>query len=766
MSAIRILWRRAWRPRRGDGRPEAAGPRVLLAGGLVALVLALAGSAPAAPAEPGGAPLPERLDNPQHCAFAHHTLAVTLDPETAGLKAIDSLLIVHAPQTPARINAAFLLNRSLEIRKVRASIRSGLDVTSFEQPRWNPCDFWFRPPYTELSGWDDARQVELRLRGSSVWPESILVIIEYNGTVYDSLKPPPESYQRGFETSRGLIDPRGVYLCGQSLWYPLHFEDALTFRLTTHLPDGWESVSQGRRREVPGGVRWDSPEPMDEIYLVAGPYLMRAEDHRGVAVQTFTYGHDDEDLARRYMDATARYLDLYDQLIGPYPFPKFALVENFWQTGYGMPSFTLLGDRVVRLPFIIGTSYGHEILHNWWGNGVFVDADGGNWCEGLTVYGADYLYKERESAQAASEYRRTQLQGYLDYVRTGKDFPLTQFRERHSASSQAIGYGKSMMVFHMLRRRLGDDRFWAGLQDFYARYRFRHASWEDLLDALGAAGGEDLSAFHEQWIVRPGAPLLTLAAADLDLADPGAVALTYTLTQQEPFYDLRVPLRVTYADGQTDDWEVPLSGPEFTETRHLPRQPVSLAVDPDFDIFRRLHRAEVPAALSQLHGADSVTVVLSSAGPAPVVDVGRRLADLLARAKPVGRGSDRELALADLRTGAAWILGQPLWIEGLRDLLPPGVQIDAGAVRILGQSWDRADHTVVLALPHPNDPDEALGVLIGGNPADWEEIWNKLPHYGKYSYLVFAGTTNVAKGIWPVLRSPLRVVWDAEETGR
>src|SRR5690606_3013180 len=119
--------------------------------------------------------------------------------------------------------------------------------------------------------------------------------------------------------------------------------------------------------------------------------------HGDVFAQTFTYADTDSSIYNRYLRGTGRYLDLYEEQIGPYPFAKFALVENFWQTGFGMPSFTLLGDRVIRLPFILDTSYGHEILHNWWGNGVFVNVEEGNWCEGLTTYGADYAYKEQES---------------------------------------------------------------------------------------------------------------------------------------------------------------------------------------------------------------------------------------------------------------------------------------------------------------------------------------------------------------------------------
>ena len=58
----------------------------------------------------------------------------------------------------------------------------------------------------------------------------------------------------------------------------------------------------------------------------------------------------DAALADRYLSATARYIEMYRGLIGPYPYGKFALVENFWETGYGMPSFTLLGPHGHPLP--------------------------------------------------------------------------------------------------------------------------------------------------------------------------------------------------------------------------------------------------------------------------------------------------------------------------------------------------------------------------------------------------------------------------------
>jgi hypothetical protein len=77
-----------------------------------------------------------------------------------------------------------------------------------------------------------------------------------------------------------------------------------------------------------------------------------------------------------------------------------------------MPTLTYLGIDVLRLPFIRSTSLGHEVLHNWWGNGVYPDYARGNWSEGLTTFMADYAYREREGGEAATAARLAWLRDY------------------------------------------------------------------------------------------------------------------------------------------------------------------------------------------------------------------------------------------------------------------------------------------------------------------------------------------------------------------
>lgn len=711
------------------------------------------------------------FENPARTACVHHEIDVDLDPQTAVLKGSDRFILIHPAGVPGDLPAPFLLNRNLAIETMTAE-PSG-DLSWIERERWEPRDFWERPEYPDLDGLDHARQVDLywsapggKKHARASWPETLAVSVRYEGVVYDSLRS-GAAYQRGFETTTGLIDPRGAFMSGTTLWHPYRPGERFTFAVRARVPEGWETVSQGARMDplMEAGTRltgWRCVQPMEEIYLIAGPYVLREDDHDGIRVQAFTYGKDDDSLATAYIDATGDYLDLYGNLIGRYPFEKFALVENFWQTGYGMPSFTLLGDRVIRLPFIIHTSYGHEILHNWWGNGVFVDPTHGNWCEGLTAYGADYLYKERESADAARDYRRTVLQDYRDYVRTGRDFALTEFRSRDDASSQSIGYGKSMMLFHMLRSRLGDQSFWNALGSFYAGYLFQSASWQDLLTAFGAQpGGDslDVKRFHDEWIARPGAPMLKLVSADLQPAETRGVDLRIRLSQEPPVYTLDVPVRATLADGRAISFKVPMNAAETEARLRLPEAPRSLAVDPDFDLFRRLHPQEIPVALSGVMGADSLIAVLPGNA-----DAASRKAyeELMREWRPDSSYTVIEEAGSSPQRMAgkgAWLFAEPVWWPSMAASLPPELKIDADSFTLSGTKYDRRKYTLAAALPNPAGDEESMAILIAPSPEAASAAGRKLTHYGKYGYLVFEGANNIAKGSWTPGRSPLTVTW-------
>jgi hypothetical protein len=235
----------------------------------------------------------------------------------------------------------------------------------------------------------------------------------------------------------------------------------------------------------------------------------------GQRIQLSTYLFpDDAHLAEEYLDATARYLDAYIPLLGPYPFEKFAVVENFFASGLGMPSFTLLGSGIIKRHYVQPYALGHEIVHSWIGNAVFNRADRGNWVEGLTTYLANYYWHELMGDRAqARDQRRLMVQGYNLHVPPERDYPVSQFTQKENERDNAIGYQKSAMVFHLLRQEVGEEIFWRALTSLIARYRGRYAEWHDLEQVFAEESRRDLRWFFAQWLEQDGAPELSLSEA-------------------------------------------------------------------------------------------------------------------------------------------------------------------------------------------------------------------------------------------------------------
>ncbi|MBL8628537.1 MAG: M20/M25/M40 family metallo-hydrolase, partial [Rhodospirillaceae bacterium] len=490
--------------------------------------------------------------------------------------------------------------------------------------------------------------------------------------------------------------------------------------------------------------------PTEEIYFIAAAFTEYNKDvGGGVVAQAFLRKADDA-LAARYLDATAGYMDMYRNLVGPYPYSKFALVENFWETGYGMPSFTLLGEQIIRFPFILNSSYPHELLHNWWGNGVFVDFETGNWCEGLTSYLADHLIAEQNGQ--GHLHRRDILLRVSDYVTAETDFPLTKFKTRYNPVTEAIGYGKTAMVFDMLRRRVGDETFAQGLRRFYKDNEFRNASFDDIRKSYEAVSGQDLKAFFKQWVAQTGTPDLKLTDVK---AKGNSITVTLAQTQSGQPMALDVPV-VFHAGGQAIAKSIIFAGDAATVTASfdLPAKAERVEVDPQFNVYRRLSPFEVPTSLSKAFGAEKALIVL------PATDEAKRYAGLVKTWAKSGLEVVNDTDVKDLPADrAVWVLGATNRLVGtINDALKAeGATLDSKGAKLGNTRFAAAEKSIVVAARHPKAPASAVVFISATTEAAADGLSRKLPHYGKYSWLVFNGDApdNEAKGEWTPRNTPL-----------
>lgn len=544
------------------------------------------------------------------------------------------------------------------------------------------------------------------------------------------------------------ISSAGTYLSSAANWYPQLATEAIHYRIEVTSPPGIEAVTSGQRIERGNFTDynysvWQIDYPLSGITLSAGPYQVFEDRDGKVPIYAYFYA-DSAALAATYLQQARGYLRLYEELFGPYPFHKFAIVENFFPTGYGLPSWTLLGSSVIRLPFIVKTSLGHEIAHSWWGTGVKVDYERGNWAEGLTTYVADHLYQERASNKNAIDYRLKILRDYASLVGSDNRLTLTGFRSRHDKASQSIGYGKAAMLFHMLRKQLGDELFWAGLKQMAQTSMFQCIGWDDFAEYFSGVTGRDLQPFFEQWITRPEGPKLVLQNVKVTQIADG-YSVSGELAQSTPHYRLTVDLQV---DTEKESILLPieLEGRSQPFNLHLPAKPTVLRADPAADLFRILAPEEIPPTVNAIRGSQNL-LILRTANKSPSEETMTSLLGALRKdleVETLSDMTDAELSQHDLL------------IFGVSDRLQPSMSAgEAG--KLSGPTESTAGTTEFIVLPNPLNANRVAAWFIDDGNELAAVVARKIPHYGKFSYLQFKGADNRKKSILPSLRSPLKI---------
>jgi len=668
-------------------------------------------------------------------AALHHELYVRLQPETHTLFGVD-----HITYKPAVNRNPLTLRLSPRASILEVTVNGTAAAYQFLEGR-------LTVPMVPGNG----GQARVSVRYSAVFDDPF------------PEETPVNTESPGYGVT-GIVGPQGTFLLPGAGWYPRSRAESSRFDITVDAPENVIAVTAGRSvgtKRQDGRTRsfWRVDRAAEGLSLSAGPYIVTEAASNGIQVATYFFP-ETQPLSKRYIAATTHYLQLYEGLFGPYPFEKFAVVENFFPTGYGFPSYTVMGGTILRLPFIVNVSLGHEIAHSWWGNGVKVDDASGNWAEGLTTYVADHLFKERESAEAARRHRLQWLRNYAVLVEPERDFPLSQFTARVDPATRVIGYEKSAMVFHMLRKILGEAVFWGALKDLYSEKRFQYASWEDFRAAFERRAGKGpcctLEGFFSQWILKKGAPNLALENVSREPAGT-AWRVSGQVRQTAPAFDMPLKLRIETGAGPVQR-TLSLHDLNTDFSILVPGKPSAIHLDPDADVFRRLHPKEIPATVNTLKGAKAVTVVIADGTGKPGMDT----ADMLVAALGLSRAEviqENDLHTTETGSRHRVFIGFPR----NRDLIPAppdSLRITPEGAGLGNRIYREATDTFFGVFADPRFPRRIVAVLTPVHPELGPLVARKAAHYGKYSYLVFRKGKNMEKGAWPVTESPLEVRWE------
>ena len=362
--------------------------------------------------------------------------------------------------------------------------------------------------------------------------------------------------------------------------------------LTLTTPRAWKAVANGARIRTDTTSRgvvhvFRETEPLS-TYLVAfaaGPWAeFTASDSRR-PITLFTRKSRVRDVEADSIilanDRAVNWLEGY--FASRFPFHKLdvVLAPAFPFGGMEHPGAIFYSEErfVFRerptLPQRLGrtsTIY-HEVAHQWFGDLVTMEWFDDLWLkEGFSTYMAAKMQDALDPGSQSWKtfYLRNKPAAYGVDVTEGTTPVFQRLANLDQAKSNygAIVYNKAPGILKQLNHLVGDSAFRFGLQRFLRAHSYANATWRDLLSAIGAASGRDLSAWGDAYILRPGVPLLEQR---LDVRDERIVSFDLIQRPARPIsgpgpWPIQLELIAVEEGGETT--RIPLT--VTAESTHVP----------------------------------------------------------------------------------------------------------------------------------------------------------------------------------------------------
>jgi aminopeptidase N len=243
----------------------------------------------------------------------------------------------------------------------------------------------------------------------------------------------------------------------------------------------------------------------------------------------------------------------------------------------------------------------HETAHQWWGNRVTADNYRDYWLmESLANYSALLYLEKRKGPRAVDDMLDSYRSALLEKNAAGETkesagpIVLGQRLQNSVQPSAwtAITYGKGSWIIHMLRRRMGDQRFLAMLAGIVKKYDHTSMTTEQFRQEAAQAlppksDDPKLEGFFAQWVYGTGIPNLKFTYTVKGVAP--AVRLTGTLTQTgvDEDFSAWAPIEIQFGKSPAITKWIASSSEQATFSITLKQAPSKVLLDPKNAVLKR-----------------------------------------------------------------------------------------------------------------------------------------------------------------------------------
>ncbi|MEU7748468.1 M1 family metallopeptidase [Nonomuraea sp. NPDC049158] len=293
-----------------------------------------------------------------------------------------------------------------------------------------------------------------------------------------------------------LQEPYGAFT-----WFPVndHPSDEARYDVAVTVPRGWAAVAHGRFEGRKGNTYlWRSTESVASyVTLLTVDRYQRfdAKGPRGIPI-TYWLRRGDQKKYLPVVRQTPAILRWLEKRLGPYPFNSAGVVAT---SDSGMET-----QQMVTLApeFLTANVVAHEMAHQWFGDAVTPRTWRDVWLnEGFAMY-FEWAWQ--------ADHGGSKLESYLRDARALDGRLRNQFGPPGHYQASAFGasnvyYGPAVML-HEIRKRLGDERFFATLRAWVQEHKGTTQDRASFVKWLNERTGDDFTALVDDWLDSPTTP--------------------------------------------------------------------------------------------------------------------------------------------------------------------------------------------------------------------------------------------------------------------
>jgi aminopeptidase N len=377
-------------------------------------------------------------------------------------------------------------------------------------------------------------------------------------------------------------------------WLPMidHPYDKATSEFLVTAPSKYQVVANGtlvERIDVGDGRRmthWKQSQPIASWLNDIGVAQFAVRHFAtvmGVPLATWAF-HRDRDAAIVSLETPMRQaIEFFGDVVGPYPYDKLEGVEAAGMVG-GMehasePFFgqNSIGDRP------LASLVWHEVSHQWFGDSVTEKDWDDVWLsEGFATYFASLAQEHIEGRDAFVESMKRSRTAILAMEKRAPAVPVVHDNLPEIAGGRApagIVYQKGAWTLHMLRGAAGNEKFWAGIREYYRRFRDGNASTADFRQVMEEVSGGDLDWFFQQWLYRAGSP--AVEGSWTYNAESKKIELDLAQTQAGDVYRLPLDVAVSAQGAPATIEKIELNAKRQRFEIAAGKEPATVELDPD-----------------------------------------------------------------------------------------------------------------------------------------------------------------------------------------